>query len=128
MAIHQEIRIDCAPSQLFKTLTDSGEFSGATGAKAELSGEDGAAFTCFDGQVSGRNLEIHPGEMIVQAWRVGAWPAGVYSVVRMTLAEDGDATRLVLDHTGYPDGAEDHLEGGWHKMYWEPLKAKCERS
>jgi hypothetical protein len=27
-----------------------------------------------------------------------------------------------MEHTGYPDGGEEHLEGGWHKMYWEPLK------
>ena len=34
----------------------------------------------------------------------------------------GPLTRLVLDHTGIPDGESGHLEGGWNKMYWEPLK------
>ena len=38
----------------------------------------------------------------------------------------GDETKVILDHSGFPDDAAEHLDGGWHKMYWEPLKAYCE--
>lgn len=36
-------------------------------------------------------------------------------------AEEG-ATKLVLDHTGFPEGEHDHLASGWGANYWEPLK------
>ena len=64
--------------------------------------------------------------MLVQAWRVGGWPEGVYSIVRIQMDPAGDETKLTLDHTAYPPDAEEHLNAGWHKMYWEPLKAYCE--
>jgi hypothetical protein len=42
-------------------------------------------------------------------------------VVRFVLTPDGDTTKVVLDHAGYPDGTGEHLEAGWHPNYWEPL-------
>ena len=37
------------------------------------------------------------------------------------LTPEGDTTRIVLDHAGYPDGTGEHLDAGWHPNYWEPL-------
>ncbi len=31
-------------------------------------------------------------------------------------------TKLTLHHVGFPEGNGEHLESGWPKMYWEPLK------
>ena len=31
-------------------------------------------------------------------------------------------TRLVLDHAGFAKEHRDHLDAGWPRMYWEPLK------
>jgi len=31
-------------------------------------------------------------------------------------------TKLILEHAPFPEGNAPHLESGWHKMYWEPLK------
>lgn len=126
MAIHQEVSIKCDPKRIYTTLTRDAEFSKATGAKADISAEEGGRFSCFDGQIQGRNLELQADRMIVQAWRAGVWPDGAYSIVRITLEPDGNTTRLVLDHSGFPEGAEEHLEGGWYQMYWDPLKAYCE--
>jgi hypothetical protein len=46
---------------------------------------------------------------------------GFYSVVRFALTPEGDTTKIVLDHAGYPDGMGEHLEAGWRPNYWEPL-------
>ncbi len=59
---------------------------------------------------------------IVQAWRVGPWAEGAYSIVRFDLKSSGDSTTIDFVHTDYPEDAEEDLEKGWHKMYWEPLK------
>ena len=126
MAIHQEITIKSSPAKIYSALTTSKEFSEVTGAPADIAADEGGAFSCFGGQITGRNVELNENKMIVQAWRVGGWPEGVYSIVRFTLDNAGDGTKVILDHSGYPDDAAEHLDGGWHKMYWEPLKAYCE--
>ena len=126
MAIHQEITIKGSPAKIYQTLTTSKEFSEFTGAPADITVDEGGAFSCFNGQVTGRNIELIADKMIVQAWRVGAWPEGVYSIVRFTFDQADDETKVTLDHSGFPEEAAEHLEGGWHKMYWEPLKAYYE--
>ena len=126
MAIHQEITIKSSPAKIYSALTTSKEFSEVTGAPADIVADEGGAFSCFGGQITGRNVELNANKMIVQAWRVGGWPKGVYSIVRFTLDKAGDETKVILDHSGFPDDAAEHLDGGWHKMYWEPLKAYCE--
>ena len=72
--------------------------------------------------ISGRNIELKPNARIVQAWRAGNWPEGVYSVVRFELTGEGAATTLTLDQSGFPEEQREHLDGGWRKMYWEPLQ------
>jgi len=43
--------------------------------------------------------------------------------VKFDLSEADSKTVLRLEHTGFPEEAGNHLEGGWQKMYWDPLKA-----
>ena len=105
-----------------ETLTDAKQFSAFSGEPAEIDAKAGGAFSCFNGMITGRNVELIPNQRIVQAWRAGNWPEGVYSIVRFELNAQGSNTKLTLDHAAFPDGAAEHLDGGWHKMYWEPLK------
>lgn len=122
MSIHQEIDFDAQPQRIYEALLNSANFSKATGAPAKISSEAGGEFSCFGGQITGRNIELSPNQRIVQAWRVGMWPEGTYSLVKIELKKDGKGTRLVLDHTGFPEDNREHLEPGWHKMYWDPLR------
>jgi hypothetical protein len=49
-------------------------------------------------------------------------------VARFELKDDGGGrTTIVFDHTGFPPGRGQHLAEGWHKNYWEPMKALFER-
>ena len=126
MTISQSINIKASPANVYQAIISAEQFSEVTGAPAEISPDEGGAFSCFGGQITGRHVELIPGQRIVQAWRVKAWPEGVYSEVRFDISESGDATTVELTHTGYPDDAAEHLEPGWHKMYWEPLKEYLE--
>ncbi len=103
MAIHHEAVIDAQPDQVFSLLTDGERFAAATGMPARLSDREGEPFTLFGGRIEGRQVELVPGERVVQAWRFGgehesAWEPGVYSIVRFTLRPEGTGTRLVIDH------------------------------
>jgi uncharacterized protein YndB with AHSA1/START domain len=122
MAIHQEVTIPAAPQAVFDVLMNSEKFAKMTGGRsAEISAAEGGALKMFGGDITGRNVELVPGKRVVQAWRSGAWPEGVYSLVRFELAPEGKGTKLIFDQSGYPASAHEMLDGGWPKMYWEPI-------
>ena len=123
MAFQQETIFAASMDRLFQVLTSEDEFSKATGAMASIDAQSGGAFSCFNDQIVGRFLEVVPNKRIVQAWRVAAWPQGVFSIVRFDLAGEDGETKLTLHHAAYPEDAEAHLQSGWVKMYWEPIKA-----
>ena len=126
-SIRQEVIINASPKRVYDALLDASRFRAFTGAPAEIDPRPGGAFSCFGGVISGRNIELLPDHRIVQAWRVSPWPEGLYSIVRFELQPHGSATRLVLDHVGFPEEMRAHLngeqaDGGWQRQYWEPLK------
>ena len=121
-AIHQEVTFPAGPRRLYDALTDGEQFGSMTGAPAEIGLEAGAAFSCFGGMITGRQIELIPGERIVQAWRVGNWGEGIYSVVRFELKPEGSGSRLIFDHSGFPPEHRDHLASGWQAMYWDNLR------
>ena len=122
-SVHQEVTFATTPDRVFRALMDSTQHAAFTGEAAEIGAEAGQAWSAYGGKIYGRQIEIVENELIVQAWRAGNWGLGVYSVVRFELKSEGDSTRLVLDHTGCPKGEDEHLSGGWHRMYWDKLTA-----
>jgi uncharacterized protein YndB with AHSA1/START domain len=120
--IHQAVDFKAKPQRVYDALTDAKHFSAFSSLPAEIQPEAGGIFNCFGGQISGRILDLLPNQRIVQAWRAGMWPDGVFSIVRFDLKEVSEGTRLILEHSGFPEGNRTHLDGGWPKMYWEPLK------
>ncbi len=127
-SIHQEIIYQVSADNIYQTLISSRRFAEFTDAPAQIEEVEGGAFSCFGGQIVGRNIELIDGQRIVQVWKVKAWDPGNYSIVRISLEEQEAGTRLTLNHSGFPQAGADHLEGGWHKMYWNPLKAYLEES
>ena len=133
-SIHQEPVFKANRKRVYEALTDATQFdkviqlSGVTQTMhmrdkpTEISREVGGAFTLFGGYITGRHVELVPNERIVQAWRTGRWPAGIYSIARFELVEQGSGTRIVFDHTGFPKGEAESLASGWKAHYWEPLQ------
>ena len=132
-AIHQEPVIKASRKRVYEALTEAKQFdkiielSGVMqsmhiGDKpAEISREVGGTFSLFGGYVTGRHVELVPNDRIVQAWRAGSWPVGIYSIARFELVDEGSGTKIVFDHTGFPKGEAEHLATGWKAHYWEPL-------
>jgi uncharacterized protein YndB with AHSA1/START domain len=126
MSIHQEALIAAPPEQVFDLLTSGEQFGAATGQPAEITDREGEPFSLFGGRVQGRQIELVPGQRVVQAWRFGAahptpWEPGVYSTVRFTLEPAGDETRLVIDHDGIPLEWIDHISSGYPAFYRDPI-------
>lgn len=120
--IHHEATLSASPARVYAALTDAAAFTKMTAGKpAEIGAGEGAAFSLFGGMIHGRHIELVPGERVVQAWRVKLWEPGAYSVVRFALTPSGTGTKLVLEHTGYPEAQKEHLAAGWKTNYLEPL-------
>jgi activator of HSP90 ATPase len=81
---------------------------------AEIDPKEGGAFSLFEGQVVGRNVELLPNQRIVQAWRPAHWDAGRLFRRKVRIETTGSPGALsVLDRAGFPEGDFDHLTEGW---------------
>ncbi len=71
----------------------------------------------------GANLELVPGERIVQSWRSTEFAeADKDSKITVTLKPVAGGTKLTLLHTSVPDGQTGYQDG-WRESYFEPMKA-----
>jgi uncharacterized protein YndB with AHSA1/START domain len=120
--IHQEVDFKASPKRVYEALTDAKHFSAFSGLPAEIHGQTNGVFKCFGGQITGRMTELVPDQKIVQTWHVAMWPDGVDSKVRFELKAQGGGTRLILDHSDFPEENREHLDAGWPRTYWEPMK------
>jgi uncharacterized protein YndB with AHSA1/START domain len=120
--IHQEVTFSAPPAQVYEALIDSSAHEKFTGAPASIDARVGGAWSAYGGKISGQNIELVAGVRIVQSWRAGNWPAGAHSVVRFELSREGSGTKLTLDHDAVADDQASHIDAGWEKMYWEPLR------
>jgi activator of HSP90 ATPase len=132
-SIHQEPVFTASPERVYEALTDATQFtrviqlSGALQSMhlpdkpAEISREVGGAFALYGGYITGRHVELVPNVRVVQAWRTGGWPTGVYSIAKFELVELRSGSKIVFDHTGFPKGEAESLASGWKAHYWEPL-------
>jgi activator of HSP90 ATPase len=133
-SIHQETLYKASRKRLFEALTDTSQFdkivhigSGMNTTSlgnepTSISRQAGGSFTLFGGHIVGLQIELVPDERIVQAWRVVDWSPGIYSIAKFELVEKGSGTRIIFDHTGFPQGLGEHLAAGWKSHYWDPLE------
>jgi activator of HSP90 ATPase len=66
-SLHQEIDLHGSPQRIYEALLDSKQFSAFSGEPARIGREEGSAFSMFGGVIVGRNIELLPGQRIVQA-------------------------------------------------------------
>ena len=121
-SLHQEVDLKAPAQRIYDALLVAKLFAAFTGMPAVIDPTAGGAFTTFGGLIVGRNVELVPAQRIVQAWRPTHWDPGVYSIVRFELKAQASGTKLILDHTGFPEGEFDNLNTGWPLRYWDPLK------
>jgi uncharacterized protein YndB with AHSA1/START domain len=133
-SIHQEVVFHASPERVYRILTSTHEFDGVVHRSAAMrsgmklgtqstrvSPNVGGEFVLFGGHILGRQVELVPGRLVVEAWRVGNWTPGLYSIARFELRAEGGGTRLVFDHTGFPSEEAEHLAEGWRGNYWAPM-------
>jgi len=131
-AIHQEPVFAASRKRVYEALTETAQFdqviqlSGVMkGAKSSvptaINTAAGGAFALFGGYITGRQLELQPDQLIVQAWRAASWGPGLYSIAHFQLVDHDNGAKIIFDHRGFPDSEAEHLAAGWQANYWTPL-------
>lgn len=116
--------IPASPEEIYQAWLDSLAHSEMTGGAAQMSEQIGAEVSAWDGYIRGRNLELVPGERIVQSWRTSEF-ADEHgdSVITILLQEADEGTLLTLEHSNVPDEQRSYEETGWQENYFEPMVA-----
>jgi uncharacterized protein YndB with AHSA1/START domain len=115
--------IPASPQQIYDAWLDNLAHSEMTGSEAIMSDELGAAISAWDGFISGRNLDLVPGERIVQSWRTTEFAdEHEDSIVSVVLEEVDGGTLLTLVHANVPDEHTSYEQGGWQQYYFEPMQ------
>ena len=95
--------VPASPQEIYDAWLDSFAHSEMTGSQAMLSDEIGAEIYAWDGYITGRNLELVPGERIVQSWRTTEFgDEHEDSIITLTLEGVDGGTLLTLVHSNVP--------------------------
>ena len=119
--IKQQVHIDAKPQEVYDAYVDSKKHAEFTGASATFENKVGGKFDVWDGDLNGENLELIPGEKIVQKWRSSDWPEGHFSKLTLEFKPDGGGTKIILTQVNVPDDKVDDINQGWHDYYWKPM-------
>jgi uncharacterized protein YndB with AHSA1/START domain len=115
--------IPASPQEIYDAWLDNLAHSEMTGGEVIMSDELGAAISAWDGHIGGRNLQLVPGERIVQSWRTTEFAdEHEDSVVSVVLEEVDGGTLLTLVHANVPDEHTSYEQGGWQQYYFEPMQ------
>lgn len=134
--IKQTVTIPASPKEVYSALMSSVKHTKITGAKALIGKKKGDPYYTYDGYITGRNIELVPGERIVQSWIAmeDKWPAGHESKITFRLkakparrgagkVNAGDSTVISFLHEDVPEVIAKNFVTGWKDYYWNPLKA-----
>jgi uncharacterized protein YndB with AHSA1/START domain len=115
--------IPASAQDIYDAWLDSLAHTEMTGSEAVMSDQVGDEVEAWDGYITGRNLELIPGERIVQSWRTRQFTdEHEDSIITLTLEKTEDGTLLTLVHSNVPKEMITYEQGGWHKHYFEPMQ------
>ena len=122
--IRQTATIPATPKDVYSALMNSSKHAKFTGAPAKIGKKKGDAYYTYDGYIIGKNIDLKPGERIVQTWVAmeDKWPAGHESRVTFTLKAKGPNTVISFLHEDVPVAIAKNFVSGWKTFYWTPLK------
>ncbi len=115
--------IPASAQEIYEAWLDSLAHSEMTGSAASMSDEIDAEVSAWDGYISGRNVELVPGERIVQSWRTTQFTdEHEDSIVTLIFEPTEGGTLVTLMHSNVPDEHTSYELGGWQEHYFEPMQ------
>ncbi|KAI4371961.1 hypothetical protein MLD38_010250 [Melastoma candidum] len=124
-------KFSCRARDLWEIMMDESRWKGFTQSNARISREVGGEIMVFDGSVTGSNVELQEGKLIVQKWRFGSWPDGFVSTVKLVFEEPEPGVTVVrLTHSDIPEEdrygnatVAENTERGWRDLIFHRIRA-----
>ena len=124
MDFEYKMEITADPEEVFAALTNPFQIELWSGYPADMKAEEGYVFSLWEGDITGVNLEVVPGKLLVQEWFFGEQEK--QSIGRITLKKEGARTLVGLTHTHIPEDVYEEITGGWKEYYLEAIKGMLE--
>ncbi len=124
--LRQSYRMKASARDVWAMLVDAQKIAEWSGAPATMSAKAGAAFSLWDGDTFGENLEVAPPRRLVQAWRMKGWKTPSTVTFNLRERKNGGVveTDVELVHTGIPAKDLDEIASGWDAYYLGAIKAQ----
>jgi activator of HSP90 ATPase len=124
--LRQTVTFNAKASSVYGLRMDAKKHSVLAGDEATISRRVGGQFN-IGGYIEGANLELVPGEKIVQSWRYEDWPKGHYSKATFAFKEENGKTKMTFTQAGIPAQFYEDIKQGWIDYYWTPMKEMLEK-
>ncbi len=125
-SIRQVYIIAAPPKDVWRALTDPNEIRKWTGASALFPVEVGAKYALWNGEITGKIVEVDPNRRLVQTWKPQDWTIE-NSVVTFTLTPHGKfGTQVDLYHENVEGKDYSGTNESWDLYYLGAIKKMLE--
>ncbi len=108
--------------ELYDAWLDSSSHAEMTGSPAFIFPKTGSNYFAWDKYITGKILELTPGERIYMTFRTTEFAAtDEDSFVEIVLKTVRQGTSLTLNHSHIPPGQGESYRKGWLEYYFEPM-------
>lgn len=115
-------KFQCNAEDFYNALTRSEMVTAFTRSYVKLDAVKGGQFSLFNGNITGKFLELIPNKKISKLWRYKQWPSGHYSNVTIDIAEKEDHISVTLTQNGVPTNEADTTKINWERYYWNSMR------
>jgi activator of HSP90 ATPase len=112
-------KIQASVQDVYNALVNPNVIELWTGDDVVMDDQVGTEFSLYEGNITGKNLEIEKEKKIVQQWYFGDQEEA--SIVTIKLHSDKENTSVEVRHTNIPDEAYENIVEGWSYAYFEPI-------
>lgn len=107
------------PEDVFIALTNPFTIELWTGYPAVMNDKPNTEFSLWDGDITGKNLEVIQNQKIVQEWYFG--DNSEKSIVTISLLLHNKGCKVELEHINIPSEDFENITEGWNNYYFGSL-------
>jgi activator of HSP90 ATPase len=120
----QYLKIRATAEEVYACLTNPLTIELWSGYPAKMLAEEDSEFEIWDGEITGKILELEPGKKVVQEWYFGDQEPK--SIVTFKLHPEKNHVSLELRHTNIPDDIYEEFSEGWETHYLGAIRSYLE--
>jgi activator of HSP90 ATPase len=126
--INASVFLKASPKEVYQLLMDEKLHSILTDGEVKMSDRPDGRFEIFGGYCHGYNIELVPGQRIVQAWHFDEdqWPRNHYSICTFEFEAQEGGCKMSFHQSDIPEATVEKLKKGWQSYYWEPMQSYFE--